>query len=297
MLSYTGRRNLFGTLTNNTASANLTIGDTLINAADKRILAMRAWPFLDRKDTSLTTVASQQAYEIPQRVGKARAFTITVSSQIYTPREITSETEWQRINQTSQTSNSVEFFYIRGSKVEFYPKPASSSNTITVYGRLIPKDLTRADYTTGTITTTSSTTITGSTTSWTAALAGRYLKITGTDAANTGDNYWYEISSVGSTTSITLVKPYAGTALAAASANYTIGEMAPYPEGYHELPVYDALRVFFTSLEPNEAKAKLYGGMYKDMLSQLTKDWSSTSDGVVLTDDYQMKNPNLYISL
>jgi hypothetical protein len=301
MLSYTGRRNLFGTLTNNTTSGNLTTGDTLMNTADKRILTMRQWPFLERKDTSLTTTASQQAYEIPQRVGKAQAFTITVSSQIYTPREITSEQEWQRLNRTSVTSDSVEFFYIRGSKVEFYPKPASSSNTITVYGRAVPKDLSIADYTTGGVLTATngSTAIVGTGTTWAVSMAGRYLRITESDTANKGDGQWYEISSSGSTTTITLVKSYAGTSISAGNAAYTIGQMALYLEGYHELPVYDAARTYFSSIQPDVAKYKMYDTMYKEMLGQLISDWSNPSGGVVLDDGngYEVINPNLTISL
>src|SRR3990167_9165645 len=56
MLTYTSRRNLFGNLVNNSASATLTLADTLLNISDKRIIAARDWDFLDRQYT-LTTVA------------------------------------------------------------------------------------------------------------------------------------------------------------------------------------------------------------------------------------------------
>src|SRR5689334_1770214 len=111
MLSYTGRRNLFGTLTNNSTSANLTVGDTLMNASEKRILAKRPWPFLEKKDTTLTTIASTAGYELPQKVGKLYAVTITVSGSIYTPRIIESEREWQELTETTVTSDSVEACY------------------------------------------------------------------------------------------------------------------------------------------------------------------------------------------
>ena len=37
MLSYTGSRNLYGSLTNNTTATNLTLGDTLINQSIRKI--------------------------------------------------------------------------------------------------------------------------------------------------------------------------------------------------------------------------------------------------------------------
>lgn len=301
MLSYTGRRNLFGNLVNSSDATVLTLGDTLMNAAEKRILVKRAWPFLNKKDTSLVTVASQQFYEIPQRIGKVKTFTITVSSLTYTPREIIDENEWNRLNEITVTSNTVEAFFVRGGQVGFYPVPASSSNTITSYGRAIPKDLTIADYTTGTITTLAAagTAVTGSGTTWTAPMVGRYLRITESDTANTGDGYWYEIASRSSSTAIVLTKPYAGTAISTGSAAYTIGQMSLLPEGYHELPVYDAVRTYFASVQPDQGKFNLYNVMFKEMMAGLLVDYASQSSSVVLDDgnDYGINNPNLFVTL
>jgi len=39
MLSYTTGRNLYGSLTNNTTTTNLTLGDTLINQSQRKILS------------------------------------------------------------------------------------------------------------------------------------------------------------------------------------------------------------------------------------------------------------------
>src|SRR5215475_2067956 len=167
MKSYTTLRALYGTYTENTTTANLTQGDEYINDGYRLILGMRAWPFLEKSDT-VTTTASTQFKEIPAGIERIRVATVTVGTTIYTPKEINSESEWQNLNQTTTTSDVAEYFYIRGKQVGLWPIPATSSNTITLYGKREVKDLSIADYTTGTITTLANagTTVTGSGTSW-----------------------------------------------------------------------------------------------------------------------------------
>lgn len=275
MLSYTGRRNLFGTLTQNTTSANLTVGDTLINASEKRILGLNQWPFLQVSDTKATT-ATTQFYQIPRKIGKLETLTITVNSVVYSPKQVSSEADWQRIVQTAQSGDIPQYFYQRGGQVGIFPTPATSSNTITFYGRTIPKDLSVADYTTGTITSIAAgaTTVTGSGSTWTDGMVGRFIKIADGSAANLGDGQWYEIASRTSNTVIELVKPYAGTSISAGSATYTIGQMSPLPETYHELPVYDAVKTYFASIEPDYGKFQLYDRMYKDIYQSFLNDYS-----------------------
>jgi len=275
MLSYTGRRNLFGTLTNNSTSANLTTADTLMNVAEKRILALFQWPFLERTDTA-TTSAATQFIEIPQRIGKLETLSVTLNNVTYTPKEVSSERDWQVLTQTSISSDIPTHFYKRAGKVGLFPTPLNGGATVNFFGRAVPKDLSIADYTTGGVLTATngSTAIVGTGTTWTASMAGRFLRITESDTANKGDGYWYEIVSSGSTTTITLFKSYQGTSIAAGNAAYIVGQMSLLPEAYCELPVYDALRTYFTSIQPDTSKAQLYDRMYKEMEARLFNDFS-----------------------
>lgn len=61
MKSYTILRNLYGTDTKNTASANLTYGDQVMNDYHRRLLAKADWPFLHR-ERRLTTFAPTSAF-------------------------------------------------------------------------------------------------------------------------------------------------------------------------------------------------------------------------------------------
>lgn len=95
-----------------------------------------------------------------------------------------------------------------------YPVPDSVLTMYCIYRALMP-EIQNDDYTTGTVTTTASTAVTGATTAWTSAMVGRYFRVN-------SDNYWYKISAVGSTTGLTLASAYAGTT--GASQAYTIAE-------------------------------------------------------------------------
>lgn len=297
MLSYTGRRTLFGNLSNVSDTTVLGVADTLMNSSEKRILTMKPWPFLNKQST-LTTTASTQFTNLPQNVGKVLSVYVTVSSTRYSPKEAPSREFWDQLNYSTQTSDTPEYYYVFDGQLGLWPTPATSSNTITVNHRRVPKDLTLADYTTGSIVSVANggTAVVGTGTSWTAKMAGLYLKITDSNTANTGDGFWYEIASSGTATTITLNRAYAGTAIAAGTAPYTIGQMSLLPEGYHELPVYDALSYYYASIQPEPVRAKKYTEASADLMRQLIRDFSSPTQNLVLDDGVEssMDNPNLH---
>ena len=256
MLTYTGGRNLFGKMTRDSSSANLTTGDSLINEAIREVITAKPWGFRQKTKTK-DTVASQQFYNNPADCGRIVNVTVTVGNTTYTPKRIKSREDWDRINQSSATSNTPEYYFPFGKTVGFYPTPSSATtDAITFVYEKEQKDLSIADYTTGTITTTSGVTITGSGTSWTSQMAGRFIRITNSDTANTGDGVWYEISSVTSATVLVLTAPYAGTAIAAGSAAYTIGQVSMIPENFQIVPIHRAVEQHFTYIQPDAERAK-----------------------------------------
>lgn len=258
MKSYTISRNLFGEFTRDNSSANLTVGDQLINDSIRTIATMRGgnWWWLETIKTK-ATVASQQAYQIPNSIRKLSDVYVTVGTTIYCPEPVFDNNKWKLVLAYQLgTSDTPLFYYRQGNQILLAPTPTTSSNTITFRGRLNIKDLSIADYTTGTIVSidNGATTVTGSGTSWAVPMAGRFIRITDSGAANTGDHFWYEISSVTSTTILELVKPYEGTSIAAGSATYNIGQMSPIPESYDSAPVYRATALYFQHREPSLAE-------------------------------------------
>jgi len=303
MLSYTGRRNLFGDLANNSASATLTLADTLMNANEKRILSAKDWPFLNKQYT-LTTAASTQAYTLNAYTEHPQSIYVTVASYRYTPKEVPTRSEWDMLNATSSTSDIPTHYIIYDGQLLLYPTPTSASNTITVNARRKSRDLNVADYTTGTITTVATTgtttTITGSGTTWHTGMIGRWIRITDGSAANTlsGDHQWYEIATVPTSTTLTTVRAYGGTAMAAASATYTIGQVSLIPEPHNQLPIFSALEIYFTSVEPNSEKAALYKRLYNEGYDHLWKDYTGKIDVVLDSgEDDGVTNPNFFVTL
>lgn len=303
MLTYTSRRLKFGNLCNNSVAATLTIGDELMNSAEKQIISAKDWDFLDRQYTKVT-VASQQGYNLPAYTRKPQSVYVTVGSYRYQPKEVTTRTEWDRLNEVVRTSDIPEYYFVYDGQILLFPTPASASNTITFNARRVAKDLSMADVTgSSTITTIATsgvtTTITQSGITWTAAMVGRYIKVTPTDVVLTsGDGIWYEIATVPTTSTLTLTRTYQGTAISGGTASYTIGECSLVPEPHDMLPVYEALKIYFTSVEPNNDKAKLYNGLFTEGYAQMIRDFGSKSN-VVLDDggEYEITNPNLLVTL
>lgn len=297
MKSFTDLRNLYGTLSNNSSPDNLTLGDELINDSIRQICEAKAWYFLEKTKTTLT-VANQQTYNLPFDCKKLINVTIIIGTTKYTPEECTSRDFWDYLNSsTSVTSDTPVYYFIFNNQLNFYPIPSSGGNTITYSYIKGFRDLSLADYTTGTITTTSGTTLTGSGTTWTVPMAGRFLRITASDTVSSGDGIWYEISSVSSATSITLVDSYNGTALSGATGTYIIGDLSPLPEAYQVLPVYSALETYFSTKTEDLSRSQFWGKKFADGYENLNSFYGRKSTNVVLSENIEILNPNNYITL
>lgn len=136
--------------------------------------------------------------------------------------------------------------------------------------------------------------VTGSGTSWTNNMAGRWLNIPET-ASNTtsGDNKWYQILSVQSSTSLTLYNDYQGRNVS--TAVYTIGQVPILPEDYQDLALWRALMIYYTSIVPDAAQAKGYQTLYETGKEVLDFEFGSKSTNPVLTPpNAPTFNPNLF---
>jgi len=216
-----------------------------------------------------TTIAGTSSYRLPVNCIRLKALTITVSNIEYPAAEIYDEALWRSIkgNAIAQTGDIPMYYFARRDTVEVYPTPASSSNTITLYFESGGKELVADDYTDGTILTLANlgTAVTGSGTTWTSAMANRYLRIS-------SEGNWYKIASFGTTTTLTLADKYQGIAIAAGSEAYRIGEVPNTPQATHILPAYFALW-------------RYYGGVKKDATRELQyrKNWEDGLKDAVAT--------------
>lgn len=278
MQTYTSARTLMGTLTGDSSSANLTTMDSLHNEAIREVVTSKPWGF--RQKTWTRSTETDNVHQFPSDCEKILNVTVTIGSTKYTPRRVKSREEWDRLTQSTVTSNTPEAYFIFGRTYSFYPAPSSAtSNAITVSGQKAVKDLSIADYTTGGILTATngSTAIVGTTTVWTAAMAGRHLRITDSDTANKGDGQWYEIASVESATALTLVSPYEGTSISSGNAAYTIGQTSIIPEDHQMVPIYRAVQRYFEFVQPEKDRAELARNNYLEGLQRLSAEFGSTA--------------------
>lgn len=272
MKTYTTLRNSIATgcnLSTSDTTAMSTV-DSRMNDSIRTICSLQGGKLRFLEATAdMTTVANQEGYQIPNKFRKLIDMYIYSGSgsstdTIYSPEMIFDPTRWKLVKQYRLGSQDVPYFtYVENQKYYIQPIPATTGNLITLRGRLNVRDLNIADYTTGTIVSIANggTAVVGSGTAWTADMVGRYIRITQTTAANGGDGFWYEIGSYTSATSIGLLKPYQGTAIAAGSAAYTIGQVPVIPEAYQPAIEYRSIALYWQN-QNDLTRAKTYWMLY-----------------------------------
>lgn len=259
------------------------------------------WPWLEIEE-DVNTVANQEYVEIPnhiRRIVSVRQQNGIGSTAVkYLPRLIFDPTKWNLIIASNLGTSDVPLFvYERNSRLYVQPTP-SGANAIKLRGRLIVRDVNIVDYTTGSIVSIANgaTTVTGTGTTWTTSMAGRWIRITESDTINKGDGYWYEVASVTSNTVLELKKPYQGTSISAGTAAYTLGQITYEPEAYQMAPIYRAVAQYWDYKENmvlSERYWRLYdGGMEigksdlpQGMIGQMLQEAGESMEGPYISPD------------
>lgn len=282
-------------LTNDDSAGTLTLIKSLINQTQHKLLTLRK--DITEKSATDDTVASQQNYDLPYDYGKMFDLTVTVGSVAYRVTPLEDDVLWRDLNarSASYTSDIPQFYYVFNNQLYLYPTPASAGNTITFYYHKVVRDMTQADYTTGNVTdlANGAAAVTGGSTVWTAAMAGRFLRIT-------SDGYWYEIASRTSNTAITLEKNFQGTTISSGTEVYTIGEMSIIPGGYNELLIWRPAALYYQQKGELD-KASFYWKLYNDMERDFIADRSSKVESAIISgeitlvrEEVGLRDPNSY---
>ena len=299
MLSWESMYELAQDLASDSDSSNLTLLKTLTNVGLHK-LEKKLGIYYSEKIRTFTTLTdtisgtSNQSYRLFPDFSSLTDLYVTVGTQQYYADLIQDAELWRKINSTTSASvsNFLEKCFIRKDRVELFPIP-SSAKTATMIYQSISKDLSAADYVTGTITTLANagTAVTGSSTTFTAAMVGRYFKIN-------DDGDWYRIGAYTSATAITLEEKYLGSAISAGTSAYTIGEMPNTPPDTHELPVWYALWKYY-QFRKNRSMAKIFKDDWQDGVKEAIANWSNRSSSQIVKDRKDihrgfMINPNDY---
>lgn len=251
-------------------TAEMTKIDTYLNDSIRTICNLQGGKLRFLESTkNMTTVANQETYQIPNGFRKLIDMYVysgagSTSDTIYSPEMIFDPTKWKVVQQYRLGTSDVPYFtYVENTTYKIQPIPSTTGNLIVLRGRLQTRNLTIADYTTGSIVSIANggVAVVGTGTTWTANMVGRYIQITETTAANGGDGFWYQIASFTSATSITLTKPYEGTAISAGTALYTIGQTSVIPAAYDVGVVYRSTALYWQN-QNDLTRAKMYWLMY-----------------------------------
>ena len=282
---------------NNSLTENLNWGMELINDSIRYLVTRY---YFNERSYTVPSVASQQFYNLPPQVKKLINVTVTIGSVVWQPKECPSRQYWDSLNVITFTQDFPSYFFVFNGQVGIYPIPASNSNTITLnYKTRIP-DLSMADVTDVTATatvaiTTNTTTVTASSAAFKEWMEGQWIRVphSSTDSAN-GDNQWYQIDTVTSSTVLVLKNKYTGSTVTGAA--FTVGEVSILPEDYLDLPLYRMGVVYYTSRFPDPVRAKTYSDLWNIGLAALDAEFGSKTTNIILTDtDQNMENPNLFV--
>lgn len=296
MRTTTSYTNDFTNLTNNTSTANATLGLRLSNDALRYLTGV----FFFNEATYTVpggTVAGQAGYTLPFNNKQVINTTVLVGSVLWQPVECATKKQYDALNVIQFSNDFPQFYYIYNNQLLLWPTPATNANVITINYKRRIRDLSVVDYTTGTVTVTNgSTSVTGSGTAWTKNMANRWLNVPLTSSdTTTGDDEWYQIASVTNATTLVLNNQYQGGTATSVASGYTIGEVPILPEDYQDLPLYRAMYVYFTSINHNKDKATYWKGLYDEGYKRLDAEFGSKTASVGLTpQNYPVVNPNLF---
>lgn len=259
--------------------------------------------------SAVTTAISSvgvQGYALPANVSKLKDFTVNVGQQKFLPTEVQTRREWDLVNFLPYNSDIPNYFFIYNGFVNIFPIPSTTGYVITFNYKTRVADLSFSDYSTGTLAAAGmiagSTTVTGVSTNW--STSGGYP--IGTDIgyynlniqANPpfGDGIWYPISSFTSNTILTTSLPIVNAPNITSSATYSIGQLPVLSEDFHDMLVYGALKIYFSSIVPDTNKFKEFDALYKERLV-LLESYASTKTAlsIDLSTKPQRNNPNLFI--
>jgi len=297
-LSFQSQYERCQSLSSDDNSTTLTLFKALLNEGTHKCYSVLNAEYFYSSATDLT-VDGTSSYPLPYNCSKLHSVKVTVGDTDYVAKEFPAdENQWNALRGSSLTSENTypTYFFVKKNTFEIWPTSSTSGYTITERYKVTTKDLSSDDYTTGTILTATngSTAIVGNAPSWTSAMVGRYLKIT-------GDEYWYEISAVPTSSTITLAREYGGTSIVAGTTAYTIGNMSLIPEPHQDAPVDYALWIYYLKKE-NTTLADRYKDNFQGLddkelggkLLQIKRYGSNLTTSGVLEEDIRVVNPNNY---
>jgi hypothetical protein len=273
MLSWLDAQNKFQAISGSVNATDLVQAQQDMNIGYKRFNAAIA-RYFTRKQQFTDLIAGQQYYQVPVDAIRVGTITVKLSNGYQYPlQQIRDEMDWRNMNIYTYTSSQILYYFVYGNdQVGLYPIPSATvSQGLRYVYQPQDIDLSKSDYTIGTVTIVNgSATVTGTGTSWTQAAHGN-MQLQVTDGS---DGEWYEIIAVNSSTSLTLKTPYVGPSVT--NATYRLGQMFIFPGEYDDVPIDYALARFYES-QNNPQRAKYHMDKFNSQVVDAVEKYASSS--------------------
>lgn len=189
---------------------------------------------------------------------------ITIGSVNYPLRPLNSRWNDEQLNAIQiQASAIPQFYFVEQDSFKIWPIP-QATYTGTIYYHYRDRNLSVADYTTGTVSLTQgSNLVTGSGTTFTAAMVGRWFTVT--DTTVPGQGYWYRITGYTDATHISLgslTQPVEWGNANCSGATYLIGESPEIPEELHSILAWGTAADFYGGMRKDPVSAAMYDNLF-----------------------------------
>lgn len=212
--------------------------------------------------TSPATISPSTPYA-PGLVSIEGGF-ITIGSVNYPLRPLESRWNDEQLNAIQiQASAIPQFYFVEQDSFKVWPTPQASYSG-TIYYHYRDRNMSAADYTTNTVSLTQgSNLITGSGTTFTPAMVGRWFTIT--DTTIPGQGYWYRISGYTSATQIslgTLTGEQTWGNASVSGASYRIGETPEMPEEMHSILSWGTASDFYAGMQKDPTSAAMFDNLF-----------------------------------
>lgn len=215
--------------------------------------------YLNQDVDPISTVAGTQYYAYQPGLVTMDNVSITIGSVTYTLSPIYDQVTWNQLNAMQiQPSAIPQFYFPRKSDFGIWPIP-QAVYTLNPYAFMRDKNLSVEDYTGGTaLCTIADATVTGTSTTWTPAMVGRWFNIT--DDTKAGQGYWYKVLTYTSATEIELNRPWVAPTIT--TSTYLIGESPEIPEECHILLADGTAADFYSGLRADITKATWWNNKF-----------------------------------
>jgi hypothetical protein len=291
-------------------------------------------PLTSACTSAAITTTGFQSYRLPTGISKITDSTVTVGQLKFTPAPVRSRQQWDSLNFLPYSSDIPNYYFIYGDYLSLWPVPSTTGNKITFNYKTRVPDLSTAyvfnsaggiqynpstqsqvngvicfDYQQGTITSAANNgvNIIGTGTKWVTAQgatgglgAPANVDLTQQNLAlridpPTGDGLWYPIQQFTDDTHLVLASPIQNS-FALTGATYSIGQVPLMysSEDFHEMLVYGALMIYFSTIVPDPNKYKQFDAEYKKRETKMESYVGTKSVNYNLGSQPALLQPSAY---